>query len=679
MRNELKNIEIIELYLAEKLSVKERIDFENKINIDSKLYEEVQTQKSIQDRIALTAFKEDLFAFDTETTGAIPKKGFNLLSIVVLLLVFVASIGLFFKMNKKKQAKIDKQTKTIIATNTVAETESNFINLDSIQLYSDSLDLFAKNEDDIAKFFNCRNPKEPKRSKNNLLKELQVPFESAFINNQKGDTIVMKKSGSKIYILPNSIATKNGKLVEGKIEIRYREFRELPDIIFSKIPMTYRENEENFRFNSAGMFEIRAYKNGTELNIVPEKSIVVDYNITERLEDLNFYSLDNETQEWTFRNKINLPMQNFADESELLSSYVKDTCVMINKTPTYKGGFIEFNNYVKNHPMNILANEFGLKGNSSFNLVINTNGAVEKVVIDKKLFSKSTIIDTIVTLIFKDMKNFNTGIIANKKVSMPVSLNLNFSFKKNVTELKTLNKISRKKEKKNLKKEKQDFVKNMVKLDSLVMLYIKKDSNSFELNFSQNKKYEIEFVNKNDTSIYSVLIANNKFLYSGDSICMDTKDKKQMNDLVSNLITQNFNNDYFNAGHYFPKLIKGLKVISFGVFNCDQIKRVNKNIRISASYINEKGDTINPYFLSMIDLKYNASFSFSPTNFSFNPNSKNVLVLLEKDDDENDKIYIVNSESFKSIPKENNGTYVIKTEEFTDRIKKSSDLKEFLK
>lgn len=87
-----------------------------------------------------------------------------------------------------------------------------------------------------------------------------------------------------------------------------------------------------------------------------------------------------------------------------------------------------------------------------------------------------------------------------------------------------------------------------------------------------------------------------------------------------------------DAGHYYPAIISGLRIKSFGVYNCDQVYRLKNRLSITASYVDEMGREIeNTSVLSMMDLRYNSAFSFNPSNFVCSANGRNVLVLFTFD------------------------------------------------
>jgi hypothetical protein len=111
------------------------------------------------------------------------------------------------------------------------------------------------------------------------------------LNATIGGTIITKDSKSSIHFAPNSLVDQNGKIVEGDVEIRYREYRNAAEMAFSGIPMMYEENGNEYRFNSAGMIEVRAYQNELPLNVKPGADFTIDYNVTQQVDSCFFFAL----------------------------------------------------------------------------------------------------------------------------------------------------------------------------------------------------------------------------------------------------------------------------------------------------------------------------------------------------------------------------------------------------
>ena len=85
---------------------------------------------------------------------------------------------------------------------------------------------------------------------------------------------VIKHHQSRIFVQPYSFYL-DGKLYEGEVTLKYREFTDQLDIIVNNIPMNYNENDKRHLLESAGMFELYAYGNGKQLTFAPNKKIQV--------------------------------------------------------------------------------------------------------------------------------------------------------------------------------------------------------------------------------------------------------------------------------------------------------------------------------------------------------------------------------------------------------------------
>lgn len=115
------------------------------------------------------------------------------------------------------------------------------------------------------------------------------------VSNSQGGKFTTA-SGSTLHIPANSVQMQNGTQVKGNYSLEYTEYRNAAEIAFSGIPMTFSENGTNFLFNSAGMYEIRAYQQGQELQLC--KPVTVDFNCTQTASDVSFYQLDDASGSW---------------------------------------------------------------------------------------------------------------------------------------------------------------------------------------------------------------------------------------------------------------------------------------------------------------------------------------------------------------------------------------------
>lgn len=143
------------------------------------------------------------------------------------------------------------------------------------------------------------------------LDDIKPTFASAKINANQGG-VYEYKNGSKLIVPAAAFRNTDGKLVEGEVEIEYREMHDYVDFFLSGIPMTYDSAGTKYILESAGMVEIIAKQNGQPLKMQPGKEIKVElisYINMPRLNvnpKYNIYKLNASTRSWEYRNVDNI-------------------------------------------------------------------------------------------------------------------------------------------------------------------------------------------------------------------------------------------------------------------------------------------------------------------------------------------------------------------------------------
>lgn len=129
-----------------------------------------------------------------------------------------------------------------------------------------------------------------------------------------------------------------------------------------------------------------------------------------------------------------------------------------------------------------------------------------------------------------------------------------------------------------------------------------------------------------------------------------------------------------DKGHTYPSIVKGLNSSSFGVYNCDQVFRMNNKITLMANYVDENGNEIpKKHVMCVIDLDYNGSFSFHPNSVTLNEKGNNVLLLFTEDR----KVYVLSKEAFKNLDLSNPQQRIF-MEDMTDELSSPEALKAYL-
>lgn len=151
---------------------------------------------------------------------------------------------------------------------------------------------------------------------NPAFSNLDITFETMSVQAESGGTLKLK-NGSIIKIPKNAFKDEKGNQVSGKVDIRYREFRDAIDMLVSGIPMQYDSVGPKSQLESAGMFEIQGVQNGKTIALT--KDIVVEMASTNFAGNFNQYFLDTVSRTWKYlgrdkivkdKNKVDLASEN---------------------------------------------------------------------------------------------------------------------------------------------------------------------------------------------------------------------------------------------------------------------------------------------------------------------------------------------------------------------------------
>ncbi|MDX1445845.1 hypothetical protein, partial [Lishizhenia sp.] len=126
-----------------------------------------------------------------------------------------------------------------------------------------------------------------------------IPAESFDFLNENGAEITLE-NGGRIRISPNSLVNEQGEVIKGEVQLSFKEYHSLVDILVSGLPMKYDSAGVSYDFQSAGMFTIGATQNNNELNIKEGAEIEVDLANYQDTKCYNFYALNEETENWEY-------------------------------------------------------------------------------------------------------------------------------------------------------------------------------------------------------------------------------------------------------------------------------------------------------------------------------------------------------------------------------------------
>lgn len=107
-------------------------------------------------------------------------------------------------------------------------------------------------------------------------------------------------------------------------------------------------------------------------------------------------------------------------------------------------------------------------------------------------------------------------------------------------------------------------------------------------------------------------------------------------------------------------LTQSLSISNLGVYNCDQIARLQEPVIVDMGYRDQDGNKVKPAFIYLVDSKINGIMrygggEYTPFHFAYSPKSENTLLAFAGDDS-----YIVSAEEFRKTTESRSGYFTLK-------------------
>lgn len=143
------------------------------------------------------------------------------------------------------------------------------------------------------------------------LETLQPQAVAYKINVAKGGVYEVK-TGSKLVVPREAFMNDRGELIQGDVDLYYREMKDYIDFFVSGIPMGYDSAGTKFNLESSGMIEIYAEQKGQRVQLAAGKAIQVEL-VSEiylpegsTLSPYQVYKLDTVSRNWLYQDVDNL-------------------------------------------------------------------------------------------------------------------------------------------------------------------------------------------------------------------------------------------------------------------------------------------------------------------------------------------------------------------------------------
>lgn len=129
---------------------------------------------------------------------------------------------------------------------------------------------------------------------------LEIPVRTFEVSTTEASVIELPNGGN-IAFPANAFVDQSGHPVSGKVTVEWQEYHSLADIMVSGIPMEYDSAGVQHSFVSGGMFTIDAHQNGQEIELAKGKEAKVALATYDTQKQFNFYSLNEQTGDWSYR------------------------------------------------------------------------------------------------------------------------------------------------------------------------------------------------------------------------------------------------------------------------------------------------------------------------------------------------------------------------------------------
>lgn len=473
---------------------------------------------------------------------------------------------------------------------------------------------------------------------------LQINGTSYKVDNQKGDKI--KHASGTIIEIPKNAFEINGKLVEGEVEIKYKEYKDQVDILLSGIPMHYDSANTDYVLESAGMVQINGFQDDIPVDIANGKTIKISFPTEDNSKRFNLYELDTANNRWDYMGKPSLTNETETvneKESEITQPKIEES--IINEILT-----IDLNN----DTLNITTNK---------NILNNYSTNIDQIQTDLNEVKKE----------IKELEN-NVPIQPKKSINKDRQFNLEVDpeeFPELSEYEKVLFEVIENTEFNNslYSIEWDDVILEEYKKGEMYRMKLSKDDNITNLmvrpvfegkNMEEAiKKFE-NYTKKLELKKEEEKVLKEKYEKAYQKY-KEELEKIQQEQKVREEAAKNWkkNADFAN------NLKMSFEIERFGTWNCDSPVPQPKGKTVSASFSNLAGTSLILGTVYLIERKRNAIFPYNYNQYNklkFNPEEDNILVGFTSDD----QIAIFQTDKFSEIKE--------KKHEFKMELKNALDL-----
>jgi TonB family protein len=430
MRNELKDIRLIESYLLGTLNDTERLEFENRLGVNKAFNELFKAQQLILKGVGSLGLKQSIKKSAKTYRNQILIKRFLGSLIIISCLGFT---GYYFNQNQNLRNNTNPLEITILSTDTIEVQENNLdLSIDSfVEISSDKI----LDSQDVIKL-----------KRKAVFQVKPYVFEDKIVQvfkiNSTKDISIIGQEGTVISIKANSF----GKVESNTIELRLKEYYRMSDIAFSNLTT---ETVDGKILETGGMIYLEAKDiNGKELKL--EKTIELKFPKKEDKKGMKLFNGELVEEKVKWNEQYQLDSYSGMANEELVE---REFFTVVEDMPRFPGTkseeestkkTIEF--FQKNIIYPSIAKEESISGIVYISYIINENGNIEEPTVVRGV---SPILDLEAIRVVSKLPKFSPGTQRKKAVSVkftiPIKFNLSGVEYSSARKISAFNKLAEKK------------------------------------------------------------------------------------------------------------------------------------------------------------------------------------------------------------------------------------------
>jgi hypothetical protein len=405
---------------------------------------------------------------------------------------------------------------------------------------------------------------------------LDIPKQEITVNAGEGQ-VYTSSHQSVITIPSNAFLDKEGNIVNGKVDVSYREFYNHVDFFLSGIPMNY-DSGNGSQLESAGMFELTASKDNEPVFVNPQKRINVMLTSLNRASGYNLYYFDKQQNKWTYKGESKVTESSLGSRGFVLGNVTKDTFQ------------VKFNYIKPEYFVQLLAtgSDELRKSSSSKNPAPNSftfhfATASNSVPGLNNLSSVSWVYSG------DDAKEKYNQVIEEANSGKRGSYHQQTWKDATITEVKN----------------ESAYILTLSYNNKTVSMKIKPELTSE--NAAEKFQYQIShFMLEQDAR----LEAFNKF--SEDTTSYFANNPRYVEDALT----------------LASRAMRQFELDGFGIWNCDRTTQIPQAVTVNATFVDEHDNPLNPVFVYLADKSINSVFTYTQDmlkSFKFNPSGQNLV------------------------------------------------------